>query len=39
MPGSAHWVIRLLHLLVGLAAMGLGERLGERIRAERPATV
>lgn len=39
MPGSAHWVIRVLHLLVGLAAMGLGERLGERIRAERPATV
>jgi hypothetical protein len=27
LPGAAHWVIEILHLLVGLAAMGLGERL------------
>jgi hypothetical protein len=27
LPGGAHWVIQLLHLIVGLAAMGLGERL------------
>jgi hypothetical protein len=30
--GDAHWVIRVLHLLVGLAAMGLGETLARRIR-------
>ena len=27
LPGAAHWVIEVLHLLVGLAAMGLGGRL------------
>jgi hypothetical protein len=27
LPGAAHWVIQVLHLVVGLAAMGLGERL------------
>lgn len=32
LPGSAHWVIELLHLLVGLAAMGMGDRLAQRIR-------
>lgn len=32
LPGSAHWVIQLLHLLVGLAAMGLGDRLAQRIK-------
>lgn len=30
--GGAHWVIRALHLLVGLAAMGLGETLARRIK-------
>jgi hypothetical protein len=33
LPGSAHWVIRVLHLLVGIAAMGLGERLARRTRS------
>lgn len=27
LPGAAHWVIQIIHLLVGLGAMGLGERL------------
>lgn len=27
MPGAQHWVIQLLHLLVGLAAAGLAEML------------
>jgi hypothetical protein len=27
LPGAAHWVIQVLHLLVGLAAIGLGGRL------------
>jgi hypothetical protein len=36
--GSAHWVIRVLHLLVGLWAMGLGERLARGILERSPAT-
>lgn len=31
MPGSAHWVIQVLHLLVGLVALGLGDKLGMRL--------
>lgn len=31
-PGSGHWVIRVLHLLVGIAAMGLGGALAKRLR-------
>ncbi|HEY3060999.1 MAG TPA: hypothetical protein VGL99_18705 [Chloroflexota bacterium] len=31
-PGDLHWLIRVLHLLVGLAAIGLAEMLGARIR-------
>ena len=30
LPGDFHWVIQVLHLLVGLAAMGLAERLAAR---------
>jgi hypothetical protein len=33
MIGSAHWVIRVVHLLLGLGAMGLGERMAKGIRA------
>lgn len=32
MVGSAHWVIQVLHLLVGLAALGIGERLAMMIK-------
>jgi hypothetical protein len=35
MVGPAHWVIRVLHLLVGLAALRLGEVLAERIKQVR----
>lgn len=31
MPGSLHWVIQTVHLLVGLIAMGLGHALARRI--------
>lgn len=31
MPGRAHWVIQVLHLLVGIAALGMGDRLGVRL--------
>ena len=37
LPGPAHVVIRVLHLLVGLGAMGLGEQLARRIK--RPETL
>jgi hypothetical protein len=30
LPGSSHWVIQVLHLLVGLGAIGLGEGLAAR---------
>lgn len=34
-PGPAHWTIRVLHLLVGLAAMALAERLAEAMLGSR----
>lgn len=39
MPGSAHWVIQVLHLLIGLIAMGLGERLAAGIKRSQATTV
>jgi hypothetical protein len=32
LSGASHWVARVLHLLVGIVAMGLAEALGARIR-------
>jgi hypothetical protein len=32
LPGDAHWVIKVLHLLVGIAALGLAERLAGSIK-------
>ncbi|MGH8201045.1 MAG: hypothetical protein ACREVO_11920 [Steroidobacteraceae bacterium] len=31
LPGSDHWVIQVLHLLVGLIALGLGHALARRL--------
>jgi len=31
LPGPAHWVIQVLHLLVGMAALGLADTLATRI--------
>ena len=31
MPGSGHWVIQVLHLLIGMAAIGTGEQLAVRL--------
>ena len=36
LPGSNHWVIQTIHLLVGLIAMGLGHSLARRL-GRRPA--
>ncbi len=38
LPGSAHWVIEVIHLLVGLIAIGLGDRLArESMQKSAPA--
>ncbi|HEU4643416.1 MAG TPA: hypothetical protein VFS44_13250 [Gemmatimonadaceae bacterium] len=39
LPGRAHWVIQVLHLLVGFGAIGLGEGLAGRIQRMRPAAI
>jgi hypothetical protein len=31
LPGDYHWVIKFVHLLVGVGAMGLGDGLAARI--------
>jgi hypothetical protein len=35
LPGGAHWVIQILHLLIGMAAVGSGEAIGGRLRRNR----
>ena len=32
LPGNLHWLIEVLHLLLGLGAIGLGEALSARIK-------
>lgn len=36
LPGDFHWVVQVLHLLVGLAAMGQAEGLTRAINAAPP---
>lgn len=33
LPGPAHWIVEVLHLVVGIAAMVLAARLAARIRS------
>jgi hypothetical protein len=35
LPGSTHWVIQVLHLIVGMAAIASGEMIGGRLRRNR----
>jgi hypothetical protein len=35
LPGSFHWVIQIIHLLIGMAAVGSGEVIGGRLRRLR----
>lgn len=35
LTGSWHWLIQMIHLLLGLSALGLGERIGGRSRHRR----
>ena len=37
LPSDAHWVIRVIHLLIGLIAIGLAEMLAGRLRRAKPA--
>jgi len=37
LPGGAHWIIQVLHLLVGIAAVASGEVIGGRLRRARAA--
>jgi hypothetical protein len=37
--GSMHWIIRVTHLLMGLAAMGIAGTLGQAVLATLPARV
>jgi hypothetical protein len=37
LPGPLHWVIQVVHLLVGLGAISLAERLAGRIKRARVA--
>lgn len=39
LPGSGHWIIQALHLLVGVAAMGLGGVLAKRSKVARARAV
>ncbi|MGH2366880.1 MAG: hypothetical protein ACRDI2_01660 [Chloroflexota bacterium] len=39
LPGDAHWVIQVLHLLVGLVALGLADRLARGIKEAKQAPV
>lgn len=36
LPGAGHWLIQVIHLLVGIIAMGLGHALARRL-GKRPA--
>jgi hypothetical protein len=35
LPGSTHWIIQALHLIVGMAAIASGEMIGGRLRRNR----
>jgi hypothetical protein len=35
--GDFHWIVQVIHLLVGVGAIGQAERLASSIRARRPA--
>ena len=39
LTGSLHWVIQVIHLLLGLSALGLGEWIGGRYRRSRVAAM
>ena len=36
LPGPYHWIIRTLHLLLGIVAMGLADRISRRRTSAKP---
>jgi ABC-type multidrug transport system permease subunit len=32
LPGDLHWIIQVLHVLIGIAAIGLGEAISARVK-------
>ncbi len=38
-PGSLHWIIQVIHLLIGLTAIGMGEMVAGRYRRTMAAKV
>ncbi len=32
LPTSGHWLVQIVHLLVGIGAIGLGDTLGRRVK-------
>ena len=32
---STHWIVQVLHLIVGMAAVGIGEMIGGRVRRQK----
>ena len=38
LPGGTHWIIQVVHLILGMATVGSGEMLGGRLRRLRLAT-
>jgi hypothetical protein len=39
LPGPSHWIIQILHLIVGVLAVGSGEMIGGRLRRMRVASI
>jgi hypothetical protein len=39
LPGSLHWTVQILHLLVGFGLIGLAENLGRRLADEKAVQV
>lgn len=38
LAGSSHWVIQVIHLVLGIAAIGTGEALGTQVRRPEATT-
>jgi len=39
LPDAGHWIIQVVHLLLGIGAIGLAEMLGVQMRRKSPAPV
>lgn len=39
LPGDSHWIVQVIHILLGMGAIGYGEVLGKRLGLTAPARV